>query len=86
MYASFAGVFIFSPVQGAADMSNKSSTVGEMISLPILRDEASVPPRKDELHTVYGEICNSWRMLTDVRFKLSGFVPTVFGIFLVNIL
>jgi hypothetical protein len=35
---------------------------------------------------LYGEICNSWRMLTDVRFKLLGFVPTVSIVLLINLL
>jgi hypothetical protein len=29
------------------------------------------------LFTVYKEVCSDWRTLTDVRFKLLGFVPVV---------
>jgi hypothetical protein len=37
------------------------------------------------LETLYGEVSNAWRQLTEVRFKLLGLVPLVTGIGLVNL-
>lgn len=54
--------------------------------LPVFRDEVEKPARHDNLKWLYGEICSSWRMLTDVRFKLLGFVPTVSVVILISLL
>lgn len=55
-------------------------------NLPVFKVGTQLPPHKDELFKLYGEICSSWRMLTDVRFKLLGLVPTVSVVALLNIL
>lgn len=54
--------------------------------LPVFREATSAPPRQDVLLALYGEVCSSWRMLTDVRFKLLGFVPTVSVVILIGLL
>jgi hypothetical protein len=54
--------------------------------LPVFKDGAQTPPRQEVLLALYGEICNSWRMLTDVRFKLLGFVPTISVAVLITLL
>jgi hypothetical protein len=54
--------------------------------LPIFRDGVERTAKHDDLRWLYGEICTSWRMLTDVRFKLLGFVPTVSLVILINLL
>ena len=45
--------------------------------LPVFKNDRQEPDRETILLSLYAEICSSWRMLTDVRFKLLGFVPTV---------
>ena len=54
--------------------------------LPVFRNEAQEPARQEVLLSLYSEICNSWRALTDVRFKLLGFVPSISGLILINLL
>jgi hypothetical protein len=47
------------------------------------------PASPDEarlLTAVYGEVCNSWRALVDVRFKLLGLVPAVSALALATVL
>lgn len=56
--------------------SRKSRAYG-VSPLPTLRDGVRVPPEKDVLMALYGEICSSWHVLIDLRFKLLGFVPSV---------
>lgn len=56
--------------------------------LPVMRADA---PELDDasrsiLQGLYGEICQSWRMLTDVRFKLLAFLPAITGAILLTIL
>ena len=58
----------------------------EASTLPVFRDKGEQPARHDDLKWLYGEICSSWRMLTDVRFKLLGFVPTVSVVILISLL
>lgn len=41
---------------------------------------------QDSLLALYAEVCGSWRMLTDVRFKLLGFAPTASIVLLVGLL
>lgn len=55
-------------------------------NLPIFREGVEPPSKRDDLKWLYGEVCSSWRMLTDVRFKLLGFVPTVSVAVLITIL
>jgi hypothetical protein len=54
--------------------------------LPVFQVGVEPPVRQDDLKWLYGEICSSWRMLTDVRFKLLGFVPTVSVVILISLL
>jgi hypothetical protein len=55
-------------------------------TLPVFQAGVEPPVRQDDLKWLYGEICSSWRMLTDVRFKLLGFVPTVSVVILISLL
>src|SRR5688500_15573821 len=48
--------------------------------------EAVETSRREVLLKLYGEVCTSWRTLTDVRFKLLGLVPVVSGVLLINLL
>lgn len=54
--------------------------------LPVVPDTIQEPAHKEILLSLYSEICNSWRMLTDVRFKLLGLVPTVSAAVLISLL
>lgn len=49
-------------------------------SLATLTTAVAEADRETLLLTLYGEVCSSWRMLTDVRFKLLGFLPAVSGV------
>jgi hypothetical protein len=67
-----------------ADIKERTHREYESSVLPVLPIAAS--ENKDVLLSLYGEICNSWRMLTDVRFKLLGLVPTVSAVVLISLL
>ncbi len=56
--------------------------------LPIFKSASQKQTKSNPkiLMDLYSEICNSWRMLTDVRFKLLGFVPTISIVLLINLL
>lgn len=54
--------------------------------LPVFKEGAQALSRQDVLLALYGEVCNSWRTLTDVRFKLLGFVPTISAVVLLSLL
>lgn len=56
--------------------------------LPALLRRSRQPSEREEkvLMGLYGEVCGSWRTLTDVRFKLLGLVPVVSGVVLVQLL
>lgn len=56
--------------------------------LPVLLTEQRPLSTEEQtlLMGLYREICNSWRKLTDVRFKLLGLVPLVSGYFLIRAL
>jgi hypothetical protein len=60
--------------------SYKASKLPVFLSQPLSAREQEV------LLKLYGEVCNSWRTLTDVRFKLLGLVPIVSGLFLIRLL
>jgi hypothetical protein len=71
------------------DESEKKERAGrhyKASTLPIFKEGIESPTKRDDLMWLYGELCSSWRMLTDVRFKLLGFVPTVSVAVLINIL
>ena len=55
-------------------------------SLPSLTKAVKPSQRQDILFTLYREVCSGWRMLTDVRFKLLGFIPVVSGVILFSLL
>lgn len=55
-------------------------------ALPLFRDGVTAPVRKDDMLQIYTQVCQSWRMLTDVRFKLLSFVPAVSAVALINLL
>lgn len=54
-------------------------------SLPVMRPSSQGPDEHGTLLTVYEEVSASWRMLTEVRFKLLGFLPVVAAVALVAI-
>lgn len=54
--------------------------------LPVVRDKVDPSTRKDELITLYEQVCSSWHVLIDIRFKLLGFVPAVSVLLIVNLL
>lgn len=54
--------------------------------LPVLREDIDVRAGKDELIALYEQICASWHVLIDIRFKLLGFVPAVSVVLLANLL
>jgi hypothetical protein len=55
-------------------------------SLPVFKGNITVTPDKDALIALYEQICTSWHVLIDIRFKLLGFVPAVSVLLLVNLL
>jgi hypothetical protein len=65
--------------------SRKSRAYG-VSPLPTLRKGFKVPPEKDVLIALYGEICSSWHVLIDLRFKLLGFVPSVSVVLIAGLL
>jgi hypothetical protein len=67
-----------------ADIKERAYREYESSVLPVL--PIATPENKEVLLSLYGEICNSWRMLTDVRFKLLGLVPTVSAAVLISLL
>jgi|SRR5215213_2183891 len=71
--------------QWAGQNLNRSYKVSK---LPVLLTEQRPLSTEEQtlLMGLYTEICNSWRKLTDVRFKLLGLVPVVSGFFLVRAL
>lgn len=58
------------------------------ISTPLPTVHESVPhaERTAILNMLYGEIGSNWRLLTDVRFKLLGLVPTISAVVLIQLL
>jgi len=49
----------------------------EVSGLPVMRPGASDPTSTDFRVALYGRICEAWRALVDIRFKLLALVPTV---------
>lgn len=60
----------------------------DKVQIPVLPEDDLLPTdnRKDILLSVYSEICNGWRTLTNVRFKLLGLLPLVSGTVLITLL
>lgn len=58
------------------------------VQIPVLPKDDLLPSddRKDILLSVYSEICNGWRTLTNVRFKLLGLLPLISGTVLITLL
>jgi hypothetical protein len=80
-------------VEGEKLMSAESSRVNNVndgkdkpAPLIILSDKVEPLKRRENLFKLYGEICNSRRALTDVRFKLLGLIPVVSGVVLFSLL
>ena len=68
---------------------NRQSTANRQYDaspLPVFAEGPGITPGREELITLYEQICISWRALIDIRFKLLGFVPAVSLALLVNIL
>jgi hypothetical protein len=55
------------------------------VLLPTLGDEIAPDSRRALLTDLYTEVCASWRMLVDVRFKLLGLVPAVSALALIQL-
>src|SRR5687768_9861554 len=54
----------------------------DRVQIPALAESASWRPKGDEkdiLLGVYEQVCEGWRAMTDVRFKLLGFLPAISG-------
>lgn len=70
------------------DFLDKERCYQDKVQIPVLPKDDIVPDdgRRTILLGLYSEICNGWRTLTDVRFKLLGFLPIVSGVLLFNIL
>lgn len=58
----------------------------ETSPLPLFRADAKQHQHQEILLALYSEIGSNWRMLTDVRFKLLGLVPSVSAVLLVSLL
>jgi hypothetical protein len=73
-----------------AEESEKKERAGRYYKaslLPIFRGGViDLQSKRDDLKWLYGEVCSSWRMLTDVRFKLLGLVPTISVVALISVL
>jgi peptidoglycan hydrolase-like protein with peptidoglycan-binding domain len=70
-------------LQGESDRATRQ--YGHSL-LPIIGSNLPPQTRQEILLALYTEVCSSWRMLTDVRFKLLGFVPTASIILLIGLL
>lgn len=49
----------------------------QVSTLPVMRQGGTNPTSTDFRVVLYGHICDTWRSLVDVRFKLLALVPTV---------
>ena len=78
---------IYLPKETEIKMENPKQN-RQYLSSPLttLAEHAVPPERETMLLALYGEICESWRLLTDVRFKLLGLVPTVSAVVLTSLL
>ena len=54
--------------------------------LSVLEEQVDPAAVGDEIRTLYSEICNSWHLLIEIRFKLLAFVPAVSVLLLANLL
>ena len=54
--------------------------------LETIKVGTGTPPREELLLALYKEICSSWRLLTDVRFKLLGLIPIISIVILLMLL
>jgi hypothetical protein len=65
--------------------SRKSRHYG-VSPLPTIREGVNALPEKDVLLALYEQICGTWHVLIDIRFKLLGFVPAVSVLLILNLL
>ncbi len=67
----------------------KERSYKDKVQIPVLPDSELLPPLSREreiLLALYEQVCAGWRTLTEVRFKLLGFLPLVSGTVLITIL
>lgn len=58
-------------------MANRENRIYKTTDLSTLKNQGSTPEEQVLLIMIYEQVCSTWRMLVDVRFKLFALVPTV---------
>jgi len=68
------------------DRESTESRHYDASTLPVFENKLDLTSGKEELITLYEQICNSWHVLIDIRFKLLGIVPAISVVLLANLL